>query len=339
MTRENPVRTGIDRRTTLCTAAGVLGATLLAGTARPAFGQGPGIEAEEHWVKKRDIKLFVYRKRTAEAVATKRPVLFLVHGSTFSGRGGFDLQVPGGARYSLMDEFARRGFDVWTMDHEGYGRSDRTGGQSRIADGVEDLHHAIGMVEQVTGQRSVMMYGQSAGALRAGAFAAAEPHRVSRLVLDAFTYTGVGAPEIDRRRKAADSYRANPSRKLSRQSFQRIFTRDDPGTSDPAVAEALADFELALGDTVPSGTYLDMATILPVVDPKAVQCPVCLVRAEHDGNSTEAELLQFFSMLPNMDKQFHFLAGLAHVATLGVNRHRLWHVMHAFLTYPDRITA
>ena len=46
-----------------------------------------------------------------------------------------------------------------------------------------------------------------------------------------------------------------------------IFTRDKAGTSDPAVAEVLADLELKFGDQVPTGTYLDMIVNLPIVDP------------------------------------------------------------------------
>ena len=30
----------------------------------------------------------------------------------------FDLQVPGRPDQSFMDWLARRGFDVWTLDHE-----------------------------------------------------------------------------------------------------------------------------------------------------------------------------------------------------------------------------
>ena len=46
------------------------------------------------------------------------------------------------------------------------------------------------------------------------------------------------------------------------------------------------------------------------------------------------ELIEFFKLLPNHDKQFAFLAGLTHAGTLGVNRHRIWHAMHGFLTQP-----
>ena len=38
----------------------------------------------------------------------------------------FDLTVPGRPYSSVMDWFAARGFDCWTMDNEGYGRSDKS---------------------------------------------------------------------------------------------------------------------------------------------------------------------------------------------------------------------
>jgi esterase/lipase len=123
-------------------------------------------------------------------------------------------------------------------------------------------------------------------------------------------------------------------RPISLATFQRIFNRDMPGTSEPIVAQAMADYELKLGNAVPSGTYLDMATKMPMVDPKQVKCPVCIIRPEHDGNATEAELLDFYGQLANKDKQFFILSGLSHAATLGINRHRVWHVMREFLTYP-----
>ena len=326
---------GIDRRE-LVHASGALvaGAAMagMAGTAPAAAQAKPAIKAEEFWATKGDVKLYIYRKHMADG-SDKKPVLFLVHGSTPSSRGSYDLQVPG-REYSVMDKMAALGFDVWTMDHEGYGRSTHTNSHCGIMAGVEDLKAALPVVEKTTGQRSVMMYGQSSGAIRAGAFAMAEPARVERLVLDAFTYTGTGAPEIDRRRKVAETYRANPKRKVSLATYLGIFNRDKPGTYEPLVAQALADEELKHGDTVPSGTYLDMAVNMPMVDPKKVQCPVCVIRAEHDGNASEAELLEFFKLLPNPDKQFMFLAGLTHAGMMGLNRHRLWHAMSAFLTYP-----
>jgi len=85
------------------------------------------------------------------------------------------------------------------------------------------------------------------------------------------------------------------------------------------------------------GTYLDMCANLPVVDPLGISCPVMVIRGEFDGIAGEEDLFAFFSALPNKDKQFAILPGQAHVAPLGVNRHRFWHVMENFLTMPARV--
>jgi pimeloyl-ACP methyl ester carboxylesterase len=321
-------------------AAGAVVATAAASVlAAPASAQDARIEAQEHWAKKGAVDLYVYRKRLPGEPGAAKPALFLVHGSTFSSRGTYDLQVSGQPGYSMMDHFAVLGFDVWTMDHEGYGRSSRTDSHAGIMVGVEDLKAALPIVERETGQRSVMMYGGSSGAIRAAAFAAAEPARVERLILNAYTHTGENAPEIDRRRAEVERYKANPRRSLTRASIQRIFERDTPGVSAQPVIDALAAYELAFGDSVPSGTYLDMAVNLPMVDPAQVKCPVCMIRAEVDGNASEEELMRFYAALPNKDKQFIMIAGQAHAGGHGLNRHRLWHATQAFLTYPPLRSA
>jgi alpha-beta hydrolase superfamily lysophospholipase len=80
----------------------------------------------------------------------------------------FDLNVPGKGEYSAMNEFARYGFDCWTMDHENYGKSGRTSGNADIASGVEDLKVAVELIVRETGQQKVHFVGESSGALRAG---------------------------------------------------------------------------------------------------------------------------------------------------------------------------
>jgi alpha-beta hydrolase superfamily lysophospholipase len=328
------VSSACDRRAFLAAGA-VAGLGLASGLPQNAAADAGRIVAEEHWAKKGAVDLYLYRKRrVGDGQDGAKPVLFLVHGSTFSSRGSYDLVVPGRSGYSMMDYFAERGFDVWTMDHEGYGFSSHTSSPAGILVGVADLQAALPVVEKVTGKASLFMHGQSSGAIRAAAFAEAAPQRVERLVLDAFTYTGENAPEIERRRKVADQYRANPRRPINLESIQRIFDRDKPGTSEPEVPKALAEFELKFGNQVPSGTYLDMAVNLPMVDPRRLTVPVCMLRAEHDGNASEEELLRFYAALPNKDKQFVMLAGIVHSGGLGINRHRLWHAVHAFLTYP-----
>ena len=325
----------ISRRS-LIKGAG-LGLGAVAGA--PALVQSAGpIWSRDYGANKGAVSLALFRKRASapKSGEPSRPVLFLVHGSSVSARPSFDLSVPGAGEYSLMNVFARWGYDVWTMDHEGYGRSSRTDGNSDIASGVEDLKAATDVVARETGRARLHFYGGSSGALRAGAFAMARPDRVDRLILEAFTFTGRGSPTLDKRREGLAYFRANNRRPRGRDMIRSIFTRDKPGTSDPAVAEALADAELSFGDTIPTGTYLDMTANLPLVDPARVQAPVLLVRGEHDGIATEEDLLDFYRRLPNADRQFVVLAGASHAVALGYTRNQLWHVMRAFLEIPER---
>ena len=291
------------------------------------------ITSAEYWAQKGSVKLYVYRKRAANAVKGA-PVLFLVHGSSASGRSSFDLNVPGRDDYSLMDHFAGLGYDVWTVDHEGYGRSDRTDSNSNIASGAQDLAAAMSIVERETGAKEVCMYGGSSGALRAALYAQQNPGCVKRLMVSALVYTGEGSPTLAKRREKVEEYRASPRRKVDRAFIHSMFTRDKPGTSEMIAADALADAELPLGDTVPTGTYLDMCAHLPVIDPLKINCPVCIIRGEYDGIAAEPDLLNFFGKLPGKDKQFVFVSGLAHAATLGINRHKFWHAMKSFMNMP-----
>lgn len=297
------------------------------------------ISSDEFWTKKGDVSLYVYRKQLSAPTkdGKPRPVFFLVHGSSFGGRTSFDLIVDGRNHYSMMDHFAELGFDVWTMDHEGYSRSDRTDGNSDIASGVEDLKCGMAVVERETGQKSVMMYGQSSGALRAAAYAEQCPDRVRGVILDAFVWTGKDAPTLLKRSEKLDEYRAHNTRPVDRAFYESIFTRDKPGSSEPHIGKTIADVEMEFGSSVPSGTYLDMCANLPLVDPTKVTCPVLIVRGEHDGIATEEDLINFFRLLPNPDKQFIVVAGQAHSSTLGINRHRFFHILESFITFPARL--
>ena len=297
------------------------------------------ILAEEYWARKGAVELFVFRKHLAGRPAADRPVLFLVHGSSLCARTGFDLDVPGKPGYSMMDWFARRGFDVWTMDHENYGRSSRTSSNSDIASGADDLAAAMQIVQRETGARQVHLFGSSSGALRAGLFANRSPDSDASLSLDAFVWTGEGSPTLEKRRANLESFRREPVREVDRAFFHSIFNRDKVGLVEDGVADAFADAELQYGTTMPTGTYLDMCANLPIVDPARLTCPVLLLRGEHDGIATERDIAEFFLQLGTHDKELVVLPGQAHVGTLGVNRERLFSVLLEFLSRPARVDA
>ena len=334
---ENPLaRRAVIKGAGLGLVAGTLG-DLLPANAAAEDGE---IWSSEYWAKKGDVPLWMYRKRVGAPKAGEpaKPVLFFVHGSSVTSRP-FDLKVPGKGEYSVMNEFARYGFDCWTMDHENYGKSGRTSGNSDIASGVEDLKAAVEVLARETGQQKFHFLGESSGALRAGAYAMAAPERIDRLVFAAFTYKGEDSPTLKKRAEQVDYYRSHNLRKRDRDMIRSIATRDKPGTSDPAAIEALADVELQFGDQIPTGTYLDMTANLPVVHPEKVLAPVLLVSGQYDGNATVADLEDFFNRLPNGDRQLVTLPGAAHSLTLATNHQLFWHVTRAFLTMPAPIAT
>jgi len=343
----------VPRRAVIRGAGFGLGAGLMAGImpgrqadaieplTQAASPQSPEIWSGEYRAKKGDVSLYLYRKRVSAPKSDESPlpVLFLVHGSSISARPTFDLTVPGHGNYSLMNKFAEFGFDVWTMDHENYGQSSRTSGNADIASGVEDLKAASEVVIRETGRQKFHFCGESSGALRAGAFAQQSPERIDRLVLLAFTYKGAGSPTLAKRAEQLAYYRTHNMRLRDRAMIESIFTRDKPGTSDPAVAQALADAELKFGDQVPTGTYLDMTANLPVVDPTKVTAPTLLMRGEYDGIATIDDLFDFYKQLPSGDRQLVIVPGAAHSLVLAINRPLLWHTMHAFLTMPPAVAT
>jgi pimeloyl-ACP methyl ester carboxylesterase len=312
----------------------------LATQSAAAATQSSEIWSSEYWAKKGDVPLWMFRKRLGAPRPGEppKPVLFFVHGSSVTSRV-FDLNVPGHGEYSVMNEFARYGFDCWTMDHENYGKSGRTSGNSDIKSGAEDLKAAVEVVARETGRQKYHFLGESSGAIRAGAYAMIAPGRVDRLVLAAFTYKGEGSPTLAKRAEQVDYYRTHNMRKRDRDMIRSIATRDKPGTSDQAAVEALADAEMQFGDQIPTGTYLDMVANLPLVDPKKVMSPVLLVRGEYDGIATVADLEEFYNQLPNGDRQFIILPGTAHSVVLATNRQLFWHVTRAFLDMPTPIAT
>jgi len=266
-------------------------------------------------------------------------VLF-VHGSSMASQPTFDLTVPGRPDSSAMDWFARRGFACWSVDMEGYGRSDKKRDIScDIANGADDLAAATRYMREARGVECVMAYGISSGALRAALFAQRHPERVSRLALDAFVWTGEGSPTLAERRKKLPEFRAQNRRPIDRAFVQSIFARDHPDCAEPRVVDAFADAILALDDSMPNGTYVDMCSKLPIVDPAQITMPTLILRGQYDGIAALDDLIAFFVRLPNADKQFSVMAGISHASFQQKNYLTVYHILRAFFTHPRAVYA
>jgi pimeloyl-ACP methyl ester carboxylesterase len=289
----------------------------------------------EHWTKKGDIRLFLWRKPPDAGSAARGTILF-VHGSSMASQPTFDLQVPGRPDSSVMDWFAARGYDSWCLDNEGYGRSDKKRPINfDISNGADDLASATEYIFENTGQRKLLLYGISSGALKAALFAGRHPERVARLALDAFVWTGEGSPTLAERKKRLPEFLARNRRPIDRAFVQSIFARDHPGTAEAATVSAFADAILALDDSVPTGTYVDMCSKLPLVDPARLTVPVIVMRGQYDGIAGVDDLLEFFKRLPNPDKQFCVMPGISHASFQQKNYLMVYHILHAFFSQPE----
>jgi len=116
-----------------------------------------------------------------------------------------------------------------------------------------------------------------------------------------------------------------------------IFERDHPGTADKATIEAFADEILKLDNSVPTGTYVDMCSKLPLVDPQKITVPTIVMRGEFDGIASFEDLIEFYAKLQNPDKQFTVMAGISHASFQQKNYMMVYHILHAFFTQPEPV--
>jgi len=303
-----------------------------------AVSPNVAVKGEEHWTNKGDdVRLFLWEKYAGDPSSPAGTILF-VHGSSMASQPTFDLQVPGRPDSSAMDYFARRGFDTWCVDMEGYGRSTKTrDNNASISQGADDCFAAATYIQKLRGKKPFLVYGISSGALRAALFAERHPELVGRLALDAMVWTGEGSPTLADRRKRLPEYQTKNRRPIDRAFVHSIFTRDHPGTAEDEVVEAFADAILKLDDSVPTGTYVDMCSRLPVVDPEKIKAATVIMRGQWDGIAGFEDLTKFFEKLPNPDKQFAVMPGIAHASLQQKNYAIVYHILLSFFTQPEPV--
>ena len=296
------------------------------------------IRGEEHWTSKDgNVKLFMFEKRGDDPNSTAGTILF-VHGSSMASQPTFDLQVDGRPDSSVMDWFARRSFDCWCVDMEGYGRSTKDrDNNAPIAQGADDCLAAATYIQRLRGQRPLLVYGISSGAVRAALFAQRHPQLVARLALDAMVWTGEGSPTLAERKKKLPEFKAKNRRPIDKAFIHSIFDRDHPGTAEEQVIDAFADAVTALDSSVPIGTYVDMCSKLPVVDPEKITVPTLVMRGQWDGIASLEDLLAFFARLPNPDKHFAVMPGISHASFQQKNYALVYHILWTFFTQPAPI--
>jgi len=237
-----------------------------------------------------------------------------------------------------MDHFAKRGFDCWLVDMEGYGRSTKDrDNNAPISQGADDCYAAALYIQKLRGKRPFLVYGISSGALRAAMFAERHPEMVARLALDAMVWTGEGSPTLEQRRKKLPEFAAKNRRPIDRAFIHSVFERDHPDTAERKVIDAFADAVVALDNSVPTGTYVDMCSRLPVVNPEKITVPTLIMRGQHDGIASMDDLLKFFAKLANPDKQFSVMSGISHASFQQKNYMMVYHILASFFAQPEPV--
>ena len=295
------------------------------------------IVGAEHWTNKGDVQLFLWNKCAGDPAQSIGTILF-VHGSSMASQPTFDLDVPGRPDSSVMDWFAKRGYDCWCVDMEGYGRSTKDrDNNAPISFGADDCYAAATYIRKLRGDRRLLVYGISSGALRAALFAERHPDMVDRLALDATVWTGEGSPTLHERRKKLPEYQSKNRRAIDRAFVHSIFNRDHPGTAEDRVIEAFADAILKLDSSVPTGTYVDMCSKLPLVSPENIRAATLIMRGQWDGIAGFDDLIEFFKRLPNPDKHFAVMPGISHASFQQKNYMLVYHILLSFFAQPEPI--
>jgi len=80
-----------------------------------------------------------------------------------------------------------------------------------------------------------------------------------------------------------------------------------------------------------------MCANLPVVDPTKIEVPTIVMRGQFDGIAGFDDLIDFFKLLPNPDKQFAVMPGIGHASFQEKNHFLVFHILHSFFTQPEPI--
>jgi pimeloyl-ACP methyl ester carboxylesterase len=299
--------------------------------------------------------------------AAARGVVLFVHGAGTPAEVAFD--VPTGD-FSWMAFLADAGYDVFSMDTEGYGRSTRPAAMNdpcnvakqaqadfvpslipapcdpsyphqltTIASDWADIDAVVDYLRALRHVDRVSLVAWSLGGPRAGGYAGQHPDKVNRLVLLAPAYnrnTRAEAPALPANGAAMS--------KQSREDFLANWDRQVgcPGQYDPSIADAVWSEMLAsdpVGATWGPGVRRAPGTTVWGWTKELAgrtRIPTLMVSGVHDGQVPPARVRDLYEDLGASNKVFVDLACSSHNAMWEVN-HRL--LFAASLEWLDKGTV
>jgi pimeloyl-ACP methyl ester carboxylesterase len=233
---------------------------------------------------------------------TPRASILLVHGRTWSSLPNFDLQVAGnaGAKLSIMDALAERGYAVYALDQRGYGATPRdASGWLTPQRAAADVAGVLRWIARRPGPRTVpALLGYSRGAHVCLLAAQQYPDTLSSLVLFAL-------PSIEVAASTATSGEP-PRRATTRAAAAEDFIT--PGAASRETIDAYADQAVA-ADSIRVDWRDEQQFIF---DPGKIT-PTLMLYGANDP-LLDAAKLSFFGALATHDRSFVVLPDSDHAA-------------------------
>ena len=314
------------------------------------------IVAEEYMVPSDTpgIGLYLRGKRSTRLASFRpeRTVLF-VHGSSYPAHTAYDLQHDD---LSWLDHLARHGYEAWCLDVRGYGRSTRPPEMdlpaaesppvARTETAVRDVGAAVGFILARRAIPRLSLVGWSWGTTLMGAYAAAHPDRVEKLVLLAPQWLRT-TPSASDQGGALGAYRT-----ITREAAKARWLKGIPAELHAAVLpeawfEAWADATFAADPwgtaqvppvvRAPNGTVQDSreywSASRPYYDPAEIAVPVLAMHGEWDAEFSGDMARDYFARLTRAPYRRLIEIGEAtHSFILEVNR---WQVLDAVQSFLD----
>ena len=302
-----------------------------------------GVVSNDPAIAGQRVRIYVRERATAQVLragAGDKVVLF-VHGAATPAEVAFD---PPYRDYSWMGYLAAAGYDVFSVDMTGYGRSTRPaqmndkcnlsktqqrsvgvncpqsypGALTNIYSDWNDVGAAVDFIRRLRHVDRINLIGWSQGGPRAGGWAALHPDQVARLVLLAPAYNRAANPTVPSLPVPGPVFLS-----LDRAGFIANWNRQAPctGQYDPAVAQALW---AALLQSDPVGaTWTPAVFRAPIASSswawtadkvRAMRMPVLMVSGVNDKQVDPKRVRELYGDLGSEQKVFISLACSSHSA-------------------------
>lgn len=336
---------GVARRAVV---AAPLAVPLVAALASEASAQPAGVVMDEVLIPGPEGAQLYLRNKRPEGAA--RASILCVHGATYPASTTFDLPLSG---VSWMDYMAGRGFDVWSLDLTGYGRSTRPAGDTnppptRGERAVADIGAALAHIRAQRGVAKCGLIGWSWGTTLVARFAADNPALVDRLVLyaplwlrDAGSRGAVPVPE-----GALAAYRTVTRAQARERWVAGVPDNKRANLLPPGWYEYWADATFATDPEgsrqvpsvlrAPNGVLQDLRDHWdagkPFYDPARITVPSLLVLGEWDRDTPPSMATTLFPLMVNAPgKRLVMLAEGTHSMMMERNRGALFQAVQVFL--------